>query len=50
MRYFLSLSLLIVSLPAISASLVVTADRMLDVSSGELINNAVVVIDENTIS
>lgn len=50
MRYFLSLSLLIVSLPAISASLVVTADRMLDVSSGELINDAVVVIDENTIS
>ncbi|MBD3584993.1 amidohydrolase family protein [Salinimonas sp. HHU 13199] len=50
MRYLLSFILVIVSLPALSASLVVTADRMLDVKRGKLINDAVVVIEDNVIS
>lgn len=50
MRIVISLFLLTMSLPVMSASLVITADRMLNVNSGEIIQDAVVVIDNDIIS
>lgn len=50
LKYLTSLMVLITPLAALADVLVITADRLVDVEAGKLINNPVVIVEDNKIS
>ena len=50
LRFFIIASLLLIASPLSAQTTVITADHLLDIESGELIDNPVVVIEGNLIA